>query len=157
MSRSLVTRFALGLAALLAATNPSLAAQAKQKADTSTAPAKRPLKAKTAAKAPSDSTADTTAVASIDSLSWLGIRNLGPTVAGGRVAAVVGVPGDPNVYYVGPGGGGVFKTTNGGISWKAVFEKQPEASIGAIALAPNNPSIVWVGTGEGNIRNDVLD
>src|SRR5690348_7392148 len=107
MPRSLVTRFALGLAALLAVSNPPVSAQATQKSDTSTAPAKQSAKAKTPAKTPSDSTADTSAVASIDSLSWLGIRNVGPTVAGGRVAAVIGVPGDPNVYYVGAGGGGV--------------------------------------------------
>ncbi|HEY7894767.1 MAG TPA: hypothetical protein VIC24_07715 [Gemmatimonadaceae bacterium] len=101
-----------------------------------------------------DTSSDT---ASVDSLQWLGIRNLGPTVAGGRVAAVTGVPGNPNIYYVGPSAGGVFKTLDGGITWKAVFDKEPEASIGAIALAPNNPNIVWVGTGEGNIRNDVVN
>jgi len=84
------------------------------------------------------------------------IRNLGPSVGGGRVSAVAGVPGDPNVYYVGAGGGGVFKTTDGGLSWKAIFEKEATASIGAIALAPSNPSVVWVGTGEANIRNDAL-
>ncbi|HXE60876.1 MAG TPA: hypothetical protein VN607_09220 [Gemmatimonadaceae bacterium] len=111
--------------------------------------AQKPAKA-----ASSDTSSDT---ASVDSLSWLGIRNIGPTVAGGRVAAVVGVPGNPNIYYVGPSAGGVFKTLDGGITWKAVFEKEPEASIGAIALAPNNPNIVWVGTGEGNIRNDVVN
>jgi photosystem II stability/assembly factor-like uncharacterized protein len=84
------------------------------------------------------------------------IRTLGPSVGGGRVSAVAGVPGDPNLYYVGAGGGGVFKTTDGGLSWKAVFEKEATASIGAIALAPSNPSMVWVGTGEANIRNDAL-
>ena len=84
------------------------------------------------------------------------IRNLGPTVGGGRVSAVAGVPGNPDVYYVGAGGGGVFKTTDGGLSWKAIFEKEATASIGAIALAPSNPSMVWVGTGEANIRNDAL-
>jgi len=83
-------------------------------------------------------------------------RNLGPAVGGGRVAAVAGIPGNPNVYYIGAGGGGVWKTVDGGLSWKAIFEKQPTASIGAIALAPSNPSLVWVGTGESNPRNDVI-
>ena len=58
-------------------------------------------------------------------------RNLGPAAAGGRVAAVVGIAGDANVYYVGAAAGGVWKTTDGGATWKAVFEKQPTASIGA--------------------------
>ena len=92
-----------------------------------------------------------------DSLNNLKFRNLGPSVGGGRVAAVAGVPGDRNAYYVGAGGGGVWKTTDGGDSWDAVFRDQPTASIGAIALAPSNPNLVWVGTGEGNPRNDVVD
>ena len=100
--------------------------------------------------------ADVTATAGADSLN-LKFRNLGPSVGGGRVAAVVGLPGRPNVYYVGAGAGGVWKTTDGGDSWEAVFKDQPTASIGAIALAPSNPNLVWVGTGEGNPRNDVVD
>src|SRR5207248_425571 len=92
-----------------------------------------------------------------DSLNNVKFRNLGPSVGGGRVAAVVGVPGDRNTYYVGAGGGGVWKTTDGGDSWEAVFKDQPTASIGALALAPSNPNVVWVGTGEGNPRNDVVD
>src|SRR6266513_2216330 len=72
-------------------------------------------------------------------------------------AAVVGVPGDRNTYYVGAAAGGVWKTTDGGDSWEAVFKDQPTASIGALALAPSNPNVVWVGTGEGNPRNDVVD
>ena len=92
-----------------------------------------------------------------DSLNNVKFRNLGPSVGGGRVAAVVGVPGDRNTYYVGAGAGGVWKTTDGGDSWEAVFKDQPTASIGALALAPSNPNVVWVGTGEGNPRNDVVD
>ena len=92
-----------------------------------------------------------------DPLANLKFRDLGPATAGGRVAAVAGVPGDPNVYYVGAGGGGVWKTVDGGLTWKAVLEHAKTASIGAVAVAPSNPSDVWVGTGEGNIRNDVLD
>lgn len=89
--------------------------------------------------------------------SNLKFRNLGPAVAGGRVSAVAGIPGDPAVYYVGAAAGGVFKTTDGGDTWQAIFAKQGSASIGAIALAPSNPNYVWVGTGESNIRNDVID
>src|SRR6267378_3988066 len=96
-------------------------------------------------------------VGASDSLNNLKFRNLGPSVAGGRVAAVVGVPGDRNLYYVGAAAGGVWKTLDGGDSWEAVFKEQPTASIGAVALAPSNPNVVWVGTGEGNPRNDVVD
>lgn len=87
----------------------------------------------------------------------LKFRDLGPAVAGGRVTSVVGIPGNPDVYYVGTAGGGVFKTTDGGQHWEAIFTHQGSASIGSIALAPGNPNLVWVGTGEMNIRNDVLD
>jgi photosystem II stability/assembly factor-like uncharacterized protein len=83
-------------------------------------------------------------------------RNLGPAVGGGRVTSVAGIPGDPNVIYVGAAAGGVWKSVDGGNTFKAIFEKYP-SSIGAIAIAPSNPSLVWVGTGEANPRNDVMD
>lgn len=92
-----------------------------------------------------------------DAFQNLKFRNLGPASAGGRVAAVVGVPGNPSIYYVGGGGGGVWKTTDGGLSFSPIFEHEATSSIGAIALAPSNPNYVWVGTGEANIRNDVTD
>src|SRR3954469_6561784 len=90
-----------------------------------------------------------------DPLENLRFRNLGPAAGGGRVAAVAGIAGNPNTYYIGAAAGGVFKTTDGGLSWRPIFEKEAVASIGAIALAPSNPNLVWVGTGESNIRNDV--
>jgi len=90
-----------------------------------------------------------------DPLENLKFRNLGPAAGGGRVTAVAGVPGQPNVYYVGAAAGGVFRTSDGGLSWKAVFEREAVASIGAIAVAPSNPNVVWVGTGEANSRNDM--
>ena len=83
-------------------------------------------------------------------------RNIGPAVGGGRVTAVVGIPGKANVYYAGAAGGGVWMTQDGGLTWKPIFEKESTASIGAIALAPSNPNLIWVGTGEKNIRNDVV-
>jgi photosystem II stability/assembly factor-like uncharacterized protein len=91
-----------------------------------------------------------------DPFAHLKFRNLGPAIAGGRVTAVAGIPGDPQVYYVGAAGGGVFKTTDGGLNWKPIFNHEATSSIGAIAVAPSNPSLVWVGTGEANIRNDVI-
>jgi len=91
-----------------------------------------------------------------DLLGSLRFRNLGPAVGGGRVTSVAGIPGKPNVYYIGAAAGGVFKTIDGGLTWKPIFEKEANASIGAIALAPSNPNIVWVGTGESNPRNDVV-
>lgn len=87
----------------------------------------------------------------------LKFRNLGPVVAGGRVTSVAGIPGHPDTFYVGAAAGGVWKTVNGGTSWKAVFKHESTATIGAIAIAPSNPDVVWVGTGEGNIRNDITD
>ncbi len=86
----------------------------------------------------------------------LKVRNLGPAVSGGRVATVTGIPGKPGVYYVGAAGGGLWKTTDDGMHWKDLMSKQA-ASIGAVALAPSNRNDIWVGTGESNPRNDVLD
>jgi photosystem II stability/assembly factor-like uncharacterized protein len=74
---------------------------------------------------------------------------------GGRTADVEGIPGDPNTVYVATASGGLWKTINGGISWKPVFERQGTISLGDIALAPSNPEVVWAGTGEANTRNSV--
>ncbi len=81
-------------------------------------------------------------------------RLIGP-FRGGRVLAVAGVPGNPRVYYFGAAAGGVWKTTDGGESWVPIFDDQPVSSIGALAVAPTNPDIVYVGTGEACIRNDI--
>src|SRR5580765_4998391 len=81
-------------------------------------------------------------------------RNLGPSV-GGRVARVSGVPGDPLTYWAATASGGVWKSDDGGVSWKSVWDDQPVASIGSIAVSPSNPGVIYVGTGEANIRGNV--
>lgn len=95
------------------------------------------------------------AVAASYELHGLKYREIGPAVSGGRTPAVAGSDADPNLYYAGGADGGVFKSEDGGITWRAVFDRQPAAAIGAIAIAPSDPAQVWVGTGEANPRNDV--
>ena len=85
-------------------------------------------------------------------LEW---RSIGPANMGGRTTDVEGVPGNANVVYVATGSGGLWKTVNGGVTWKPIFERQGTISIGDIALAPSNPDVIWVGTGESNLRNSV--
>src|SRR6478735_12819106 len=77
----------------------------------------------------------------------LAFRFLGPVI-GNRVASVAGVPGDPSIYYAGAASGGVWKTTDGGGHWNPVSDSMPVAAIGALAVAPSDPSVVWAGTGE---------
>ncbi len=80
-------------------------------------------------------------------------RSIGPAGMSGRIAAIDAVVGDDNIIYVGSATGGVWKSTNGGIVWNSIFDNQPVSSIGAIAVYQANPTIIWVGTGESNIRN----
>ena len=88
-----------------------------------------------------------------DFFGQLEYRHIGPV--GNRVSAVMGVPGDPNTYYIGAASGGVFKSVDGGVHWEPVFDDQPAASIGALAIDPINPNVVWAGTGETFIRSNV--
>lgn len=88
-------------------------------------------------------------------LANLEFRNIGPANMVGRVTDIEGVPGDPNVVYVGAASGGVWKTTDGGVTWKPIFDGAGLPSIGDIALEPGNPGVVYVGTGEANPRNSV--
>lgn len=90
-----------------------------------------------------------------DYLGNLQFRNLGPAVAGGRITAVVGVPNHPEIYYAGSAAGGVFKSEDGATTWRYVSSQIPVPSVGAMAIAPSNPNLVWVGTGEANLRNDI--
>ena len=87
----------------------------------------------------------------LQGLQW---RGIGPH-RGGRTKAAVGVPGRPNVFYIGVVNGGVFKTTDYGRTWNPIFDDQPTGSIGAIAVAPSNPDIIYVGSGEGLQRPDL--
>jgi len=80
-------------------------------------------------------------------------RHIGPV--GNRVIAVTGVVGQPHVYYIGAASGGIFKTTDGGAHWTPIFDRQPAASIGSIAVAPSDFNVVWAGTGETFIRSNV--
>ncbi len=82
-------------------------------------------------------------------------RAIGPAIAGGRATTVVGSDVNLQIYYAGGAGGGVFKSVDGGSTWVPIFDSEPVAPIGAIALGPHDPSDVWVGTGEANPRNEV--
>ena len=81
-------------------------------------------------------------------------RLIGP-FRGGRSLTAAGVPGDPNTYYFGATGGGVWKSTDGAMTWSSVFDKAGTSSIGSIAVANSNPNIVYVGTGEACIRGNI--
>lgn len=95
----------------------------------------------------------TTASAQIfgDQMHW---RNVGP-FRGGRTRAVAGIASQPNVFYMAPSNGGVWKTTDAGRIWSPVFDDQPTGSVGAIAVAASNPNIIYVGSGEGLHRPDL--
>jgi photosystem II stability/assembly factor-like uncharacterized protein len=83
-------------------------------------------------------------------LHW---RTIGPE--GNRNSAVAGIAGDPYTYYVGAASGGIYKTTDGGVNWTPIFDDQPVQSIGALAVSPSDPNVVWAGTGEGKIRSHI--
>jgi photosystem II stability/assembly factor-like uncharacterized protein len=85
----------------------------------------------------------------VANLHW---RNVGPAIMGGRIDDVVADPADPAVVYVGAATGGIWKTVNGGTTWTPIFDDEGTTSIGALALAPSNPDIIWAGTGEANNR-----
>lgn len=88
-------------------------------------------------------------------LSGLKARSIGPAGMSGRIAVVEGLVSDPNVFYVGAATGGLWKSTDGGLTWEPIFDDQPVHSIGAMAVNQQHPDIIWVGTGEANIRNSV--
>ncbi len=87
-----------------------------------------------------------------DKFKALEFREIGPAVMGGRIDDFAAVESNPNVVYVGVASGGVWKTTNNGTTWESVFDKEGVSTIGDIAIAPSDPSVIWVGTGEPNNR-----
>jgi photosystem II stability/assembly factor-like uncharacterized protein len=87
-----------------------------------------------------------------DKLKNLEFREIGPAVMGGRIDDFGVVESNPNIVYVGTASGGVWKTTNNGTTWEPVFDKEGVSTIGDIAIAPSDPAVVWVGTGEPNNR-----
>jgi photosystem II stability/assembly factor-like uncharacterized protein len=89
--------------------------------------------------------------ATFSGLRW---RMAGP-FRGGRVLAVAGVPGQPDHFYFGAVGGGVWETHNAGRTWEPIFDSQPIASIGAIAVAPSDPRVLYAGSGEADMRSDI--
>lgn len=90
---------------------------------------------------------------SIEQFKTLSFRHIGPE--GNRTIAAAGVPGDPQTYYIAAASGGIWKSEDGGTSWRPIFDDQDVSSIGALAVAPTNPEIVWAGSGETNVRSNI--
>jgi photosystem II stability/assembly factor-like uncharacterized protein len=88
----------------------------------------------------------------VKKMTW---RAIGPASMGGRVTAIAVVESDPATYYVATASGGLIKTTNNGTTFSHLFDKETTVSIGDVAVAPSDPNVVWVGTGENNPRNSV--
>ncbi len=86
-------------------------------------------------------------------LGAMKFRHIGPV--GNRITSVAGVAGDPLTYYAGAASGGLWKTEDGGVNWRPVFDDQPVHAIGEVEVAPSDPNIVWAGTGEPFIRSNV--
>jgi photosystem II stability/assembly factor-like uncharacterized protein len=91
---------------------------------------------------------------STDLLNGLKWRLIGP-FRGGRVVAVAGIPGDPAIFYFGSVNGGIWKTIDAGVVWTPIFDGQKVGSIGALAIAPSDPKVIYAGTGESDIREDL--
>src|SRR5204863_1297382 len=116
-----------------------LAAQARQATNSPSAPLSSPVPASISPEA--------------DALRRLTWRSIGPANNAGRISVVVGVPGDVTTYCVAGAAGGIAKTTNGGATFRQIFDNQNVLSVGAIAVAPSDPNIIYVGSGEGDPRN----
>lgn len=86
-------------------------------------------------------------------LNQLKYRHIGPV--GNRLIAVAGIPSNPLIYYVGAASGGIWKTTDGGLNWKPIFDDKPVHAIGALAVAPSDSEVIYAGTGESFIRSNV--
>ena len=105
---------------------------------------------------PMNAHADPTGRFDAGTISGLGARSIGPAQMSGRVAALAATNvNGKTLIYVGAASGGVWKSTDGGTTFKPVFDKNPVQAVGAVALDPSNPETVWVGTGESWVRNSV--
>src|ERR1051325_7489925 len=93
----------------------------------------------------------TVSVSDFQDLRW---RLIGP-FRGGRVLAVSGIPGEPEHFYFGSVNGGVWETRIAGRTWQPIFDSQPIDSIGALAVAPSNANVIYVGSGESDMRSDI--
>src|SRR5437868_1547294 len=89
----------------------------------------------------------------VSKLKGIQVRSIGPAAMSGRIVAIDAVHAQPSIIYAGAASGGVWKSTNQGIDWTPIFDKENTQAIGSIAIQQSNPSVVWVGTGEGNPRN----
>jgi len=153
----------LGLAACLAALSiavPVMAAQQQQqqKPPATEQPKSRETREKAAGEqakpAPPEASKKPEVSKAPAELGHLQYRAIGPA-RGGRVSRVAGVAGDPRTYYAATASGGVWKSTDGGFSWQSIFDEQPISSIGSIAVSPSDPNVIYVGSGEANIRGNV--
>lgn len=88
-------------------------------------------------------------------LEHLKIRNVGPANMSGRITSIDVALSDPKLIFVGAASGGVWRSTDGGTAWEPVFDNQPTQNIGSVRIQPDNPEVIWVGTGEGNPRNSM--
>ncbi|REL35208.1 VPS10 domain-containing protein [Thalassotalea euphylliae] len=88
-----------------------------------------------------------------DLLSGIKARHIGPAATSGRISDIEAVPSNPNIIYASAASGGVWKSENAGLNWQPIFDDEEWASTGALAVHPAIPDIVWLGTGEGNVRN----
>ena len=91
----------------------------------------------------------------MEKLKGMKPRAIGPAGMSGRITSIDVVHINNDIMYAGSASGGLWKTTSAGISWEPIFDKENVMSIGAIAIQQDNPSVVWVGTGEGNPRNSL--
>lgn len=85
----------------------------------------------------------------------LEFRHIGPVNVGGRVSAIVGLPGDPSTYWVGGADGGVWKTVNGGVTFEGQWQDEEALSVGSLTVAPSDHNVIWLGSGEGDPRNSI--
>ena len=92
---------------------------------------------------------------SADNFEGLKLREIGPALTSGRIIDLAVVPGRPSVWYVAVASGGVWKTVNAGTTWTPIFDAAGSYSIGCVTLDPNNPNVIWVGTGENNSQRSV--